>query len=57
MGSEEAVQSLMEMRSGGSILRSPNTQIQFTRQIGDVVVTHEQVQELFLQYVMIVIED
>ena len=55
MGSEEAVASLMDLRSGlegGSFLRSPNAQLLLTRRIGDIVLTHERVQELFQQYVI-----
>ncbi|KAL9133951.1 MAG: hypothetical protein Q9175_004872 [Cornicularia normoerica] len=50
MGSEEAVASLMDLRSGlegGSFLRSPNAQLLLTRRIGDIILTHERVQELF----------
>ena len=56
MGSEEAVASLMDLRSGlegGSFLRSPNAQLLLTRRIGDVVLTHDRVQELFQQYVTV----
>lgn len=54
MGSEEAVASLMDLRSGlegGSFLRSPNAQLLLTRRIGDIILTHDRVQELFQQYV------
>lgn len=50
MGSEEAVASLMDLRSGlegGSFLRSPNAQLLLTRRIGDIALTHDRVQELF----------
>ena len=59
MGSEEAVASLMDLRSGlegGSFLRSPNAQLLLTRRIGDIVLTHDRVEELFQQYVMVQIE-
>ena len=54
MGSEEAVASLMDLRSGlegGSFLRSPNAQLLLTRRIGDIILTQDRVQELFQQYV------
>ncbi|CAD6593619.1 MAG: hypothetical protein ASARMPRED_007738 [Alectoria sarmentosa] len=53
MGSEEAVASLMDLRSGlegGSFLRSPNAQLLLTRRIGDIVLTHDRVQELFQHF-------
>ena len=56
IGSEEAVASLMDLRSGlegGSFLRSPNAQLLLTRRIGDVALNHERVQELFQQYVIV----
>lgn len=56
MGSEEAVASLMDLRSGlegGSFLRSPNAQLLLTRRIGDIALTHDRVQELFSQYVVV----
>ena len=56
MGSEEAVASLMDLRSGlegGSFLRSPNAQLLLTRRIGDIGLAHDRVQELFQQYVVI----
>lgn len=54
MGSEEAVASLMDLRSGlcGSFLRSP--QLPPTRRIGDVVLTQDRANELFQQYVNVV---
>ena len=54
MGSEEAVASLMDLRSGlegGSFLRSPNAQLLLTKRIGDIALTHDQVQGSFEQYV------
>ena len=56
IGSEEAVASLMDLRSGlegGSFMRSPNAQLLLGRRIGDVVLTHDRVQELFQQYVIV----
>ena len=56
MGSEEAVASLMDLRSGlegGSFLRSPNAQLLLTRRIGDIALPHDRVQELFQQYVIV----
>lgn len=54
MGSEEAVASLMDLRSGlsGSFLRSP--QLPPTRRIGDFILTHDRANELFQQYVNVV---
>lgn len=54
MGSEEAIAGLMDMRygsEGGPYRRSPNGQLLPTRQIGNLTLTHDQVQELFQQYV------
>lgn len=56
IGSEEAVASLMDLRSGlegGSFLRSPNAQLLLTRRIGDIILTQDRVQELFQQYAVI----
>ena len=56
IGSEEAVASLMDLRSGlegGSFMRSPNAQLLLGRRIGDVILTHDRVQELFQQYVIV----
>ena len=56
MGSEEAVASLMDLRSGlegGSFLKSPNAQLLLTRRIGDIALTHDRVEELFQQYVTV----
>ena len=55
VGSEEAVASLMDLRSGregGSFMRSPNAQLLRTRQLGEVILTHDRVQDLFQQYVI-----
>ena len=49
LGSEEAVQSLIDMKTGGSALRTPNAQIFMNRQIGDVILTPDQVSNLFRQ--------
>jgi len=54
MGSEEAIAGLMDMRygsEGGPYRRSPNGQPGPSRQIGNVALTHDQVQDLFQQYV------
>ena len=54
VGSEEAVASLMDLRSGregGTFMRSPNAQLLRTRQLGEVFLTHDRVQDLFQQYV------
>lgn len=50
MGSEEAVASLMDLASGqegGSFMRSPNARLLMSRRLGDVVITTEQMHELF----------
>ena len=52
LGSEEAVQSLIDMRTGGSALRNPNAQVMMNRQIGDIILTPDQVQHLFKQYIV-----
>ena len=54
MGSEEAVAGLMDMRYGqdtGPFRRSPNAQLLQTRQIGNVTLTYDQINELFQQCV------
>lgn len=54
MGSQEAVASLLDLRSGldgGSYLRSPNGQMVPPKRLENVVLVHERVQELFRQYV------
>ena len=54
MGSQEAVASLLDLRSGldgGSYLRSPNGQMIPPRRLENVVVINDRVQELFRQYV------
>ena len=56
MGSQEAVSTLMDLRSGlegGSFMRSPNVQILPSRRLEDVLLTHDRVRDLFQQYVMI----
>ncbi|KAL6714160.1 hypothetical protein ACLMJK_008654 [Lecanora helva] len=53
MGSEEAVAGLMDMRygqEGASYRRSPKPQISQTRRIGSVMLTYDQVNELFQHY-------
>ncbi|KAL2058069.1 hypothetical protein ABVK25_001687 [Lepraria finkii] len=53
VGSEEAVASLMDLRSGregGTFMRSPNAQLLRTRQLGEVFLTHDRVQDLFQQF-------
>ena len=50
MGSEEAVASLMDLASGqegGSFMRSPNARLLMSRRLGDVVLSQDQVHELF----------
>lgn len=54
MGSQEAVASLMDLRSGldgGSFLRSPNGQILPSRRIEDVVLIYDRIRDLFHQCV------
>lgn len=54
MGSQEAVASLLDLRSGldgGSYLRSPNGQMVPPKRLENVVLVHDRVQELFRQYV------
>ena len=53
MGSEEAVAAMMELRAGhdgGSFIRNPTAQLRLTRQLGNVVLTQERIQELFQMY-------
>lgn len=55
MGSQEAVASLLDLRSGldgGSYLRSPNGQMVPPKRLENVVLVHDRVQELFRQYVL-----
>lgn len=50
MGSEEAVASLMDLRSGlegGSFMRSPNGQLLLSRRIGNFLLSQDRVSELF----------
>lgn len=50
MGSEEAVAAMMELRAGhdgGSFIRNPNAQLRLTRQLGNVILTQERIQDLF----------
>lgn len=54
MGSQEAVASLMDLRSGlegGSFLRSPSGHILPSRRIEGVVLIYDRVRDLFRQYV------
>ena len=56
MGSQEAVSTLMDLRSGlegGSFMRSPNGQILPSRRLEDIVLTHDRVRDLFQQYVVL----
>jgi len=47
------VASLLDLRSGeaGAFRRSPNAQLLLTRRLGQVVLTHDRIQDLFGQYV------
>jgi len=50
MGSQEAVSTLMDLRSGlegGSFMRSPNGQILPSRRLEDILLTHDRVRDLF----------
>lgn len=54
MGSQEAIASLMDLRSGlegGSFLRSPSGQMLPSRRIEDVVLISDRIRNLFQQYV------
>ena len=55
MGSQEAVASLLDLRSGldgGAYLRSPSGQMMPPKRLENVVLIHDRVQELFRQYVL-----
>lgn len=55
MGSQEAVASLMDLRSGlegGSFLRSPNSQVLPSRRIEDLVLLYDRIRDLFQQCVI-----
>ena len=52
MGSEDAVASLLDLRSGlegGSFLRSPNSQLLPSRRLENVFLLYDQVRDLFEQ--------
>lgn len=54
MGSQEAVSTLMDLRSGvegGSLMRSPKVQILPSRRIEEVLLTHDYIRDLFHLYV------
>lgn len=53
MGSEEAVAAMMELRAGhdgGSFIRNPIAQLRLTRQLGNVILTQDRIQDLFQKY-------
>lgn len=55
MGSQEAVASLMDLRSGlegGSYLRSPNPHMIPSRRIEDFVLQFDRIRDLFQMYVI-----
>ena len=55
MGSQEAVASLMDLKSGlegGSYLRSPNSQVIPSRRIEDFVLQFDRIRELFSMQVV-----
>lgn len=50
MGSQEAVASLLDLKSGldgGSFMKSPNGLTRITRRLEDIVLSSETVQDLF----------
>lgn len=48
MGSHEAVASLLDLKSGvDGFMRSPNPNVKPTRHLEDVIISPDQVQELF----------
>lgn len=52
MGSEEAVASLLDLRSGlegRSFMRSPHGQVRPSRRVENVLLNHERIQDLFQQ--------
>jgi hypothetical protein len=54
MGSQEAVASLLDLRSGlegGSFMRSPGGQVQPSRRIEGLILISERIRDLFQQYV------
>ena len=61
MGSEDhAVASLMDLASGqegGSFMRSPNARLLMSKRIGDVILSQDQVYELFQMQVYPFISD
>lgn len=55
MGSQEAVASLLDLRSGldgGSYMRSPGGQVHPSRRIEGLILISERIRDLFQQYVM-----
>ncbi|KAI4122738.1 MAG: hypothetical protein LQ347_006407, partial [Umbilicaria vellea] len=53
MGSQEAVASLLDLRSGldgGSYLRSPNGQVVAPKRLENVVLVHDRVQDIFRHF-------
>ena len=55
MGSQEAVASLLDLRSGldgGSYVRSPGGQVHPSRRIEGLMLISERIRDLFQQYVM-----
>lgn len=55
MGSQEAVASLMDLRSGiegGSFIRSPSGQVHPSRRIEGLILISDRVRDLYQQYVM-----
>lgn len=53
MGSQEAVASLMDLRSGiegGSFMRSPSGQVHPSRRIEGLILISDRVRDLYQQY-------
>ena len=60
MGSQEAVASLMDLRSGiegGSFIRSPSGQVHPSRRIEGLILISDRVRDLYQQYVTMFLLD
>ena len=56
MDSGEAVASLMDLAHGaeaGSFMKSPNAQLLFSKRLGDIALSQDQVQDLFEMYAVL----
>lgn len=47
MGSHDAVNSLLDLKTGGDFLKSPNPRAKPAQRLEDIVLTPEQINELF----------